>query len=75
LEHCVQNPNEFSGYFDKNWGLTASYSRKADGSTGYSDHSPTNYRGIISPTAALSSFPYTPEASMKFLRYLYEEKQ
>ena len=75
LEHCVQNPNEFSGYSDKNWGLTASYSRNADGSTGYSDHSPTNDRGIISPTAALSSFPYTPEASMKFLRYLYEEKQ
>jgi hypothetical protein len=75
LEHCIQNPNEFSGYSDKNWGLTASYSRNADGSTGYSDHSPTNDRGVISPTAALSSLPYTPEASMKYLRYLYEEKQ
>ena len=71
LEHCIQNPNEFSGYSDKNWGLTASYSRNSDGSTGYSDHSPTNDIGIISPTAALSSFPYTPEASMKYLRYLY----
>ena len=67
--------NEFSYYSDKNWGLTASYSRNTDGSTGYSDHSPTNDRGVISPTAALSSFPYTPEASMKYLRYLYEEKQ
>ncbi|MDG1386289.1 MAG: glucoamylase family protein [Flavobacteriaceae bacterium] len=75
LEHCIQNPNEFSYYSDKNWGLTASYSRNTDGSTGYSDHSPTNDRGVISPTAALSSFPYTPEASMKYLRYLYEEKQ
>ena len=75
LEHCIQNPNEFSGYSYKNWGLTASYSRNSDGSTGYSDHSPTNDIGIISPTAALSSFPYTPEASMKYLRYLYEEKQ
>ena len=75
LEHCVQNPNEFSDYSHKNWGLTASYSRNTDGSTGYSDHSPTNDRGVISPTAALSSFPYIPVASMKYLRYLYEEKQ
>ena len=59
LEHCIQNPNEFSGYSDKNWGLTASYSRNADGSTGYSDHSPTNDRGVISPTTAFSSLPYT----------------
>ena len=71
LEHYDQNPNEFSGYSDKNWGLTASYSRNTDGSKGYSDHSPRNDREVISPTAALSSFPYTPEASMKYLRYLY----
>ena len=29
--------------------------------------------GVISPTAALSSFPYTPEQSMNFLKYLYLE--
>jgi hypothetical protein len=75
LEHCTRNPNDFLAYSNKNWGLTASYSRNSDGSTGYSDHSPTNDRGVISPTAALSSFPYTPEASMRYLRYLYEEKQ
>ncbi len=28
---------------------------------------------MIAPTAALSSFPYTPEESMKALRYFYEE--
>ncbi|MBD3582905.1 glucoamylase family protein [Flavobacterium selenitireducens] len=73
-EHCRQNPNNFNGYSDKCWGLTASYSRNNDGTTGYSAHMPTNDRGVISPTAALSSFPYTPVESMKFLRYLYQEK-
>ena len=75
LEHCIQNPNKFSDYFYKNWDLIASYSQNTDGSTGYSDHSPTNDRGVISPTASFYSFPYTPEASMKYLHYLYEEKQ
>ncbi|RYZ87474.1 MAG: beta-glucosidase, partial [Proteobacteria bacterium] len=35
---------------------------------------PNNDPGVISPTAALSSFPYTPTESMKFLRYLYQDK-
>ncbi|MBT8177714.1 MAG: beta-glucosidase, partial [Eudoraea sp.] len=30
--------------------------------------------GVISPTAALSSMPYTPDASMAFLRKLYNQK-
>lgn len=38
---------------------------------GYSGHRPDKDLGVISPTAALSSFPYTPEESMKMLRYLY----
>jgi len=29
--------------------------------------------GVISPTAALSSFPYTPTESMQFAKYLYLE--
>jgi hypothetical protein len=29
--------------------------------------------GVISPTAALSSFPYTPGESMAFLRFMYQE--
>jgi hypothetical protein len=72
---CIANPNNYKGYSDKCWGLTASYSRNGDGSTDYAAHQPTNDRGIISPTAALSSFPYTPTESMKFLRYLYEENK
>lgn len=73
LEYCKANPRNFTDYSDKCWGLTASYSRKSDGSTDYTDHKPTNDRGVISPTAALSNFPYTPVESMKFLKYLYQE--
>lgn len=72
--HCIANPVGWNGYSEKCWGLTASYSRNADGSTGYAAHQPNADRGVITPTAALSSFPYTPEESMRFLRYLYEER-
>jgi len=64
--YCIRNPNRFVGYSDENWGLTAS-----DNQTGYSAHSPTNDRGVITPTAALSSFPYTPDESMKALKFFY----
>ncbi len=66
--HCVENPNEYRGYTEYCWGLTAS-----DNHMGYSAHSPANDLGVIAPTAALSSFPYIPEKSMKALRYFYEE--
>jgi hypothetical protein len=75
LAFCVANPNQFKEYSDKVWGLTASYSRNSDGSVGYNAHQPNNDKGVISPTAALSNFPYTPVESMKFLRYLYQEKR
>ncbi|GAA3561284.1 glucoamylase family protein [Snuella lapsa] len=65
-EYCKDNPKGYKGYSDKCWGLTASDNHK-----GYSAHSPTNDLGIITPTAALSSYPYTPEASGKALRYFY----
>jgi hypothetical protein len=44
------------GYSDKVWGLTASYTRNSDGN--YSSHQNNDLR-IITPTAALSSFPFT----------------
>lgn len=72
-QYCVTNPKGFSGYNSKSWGLTASYSRNADGTTGYSAHQPNNDLGIISPTAAISDIPYTPTESMDFLRFLYNE--
>ena len=64
--HCVQNPNGFGGYSAECWGLTAS-----DGDSGYSAWSPTNDKGVIAPTAALSAFPYTPEESMAALHFFY----
>jgi hypothetical protein len=67
-EYVVSNPNNYEGYSENSWGLTAS-----TGYNGYSAHSPTNDKGIIAPTAALSSFPYTPEKSMNALRYFYED--
>jgi hypothetical protein len=73
LQYCIVNPNNYADYSDKCWGLTASYTRNSDGSTGYTDHQPRNDNSVISPTAALSNFPYTPTESMKFLKYLYEE--
>jgi len=67
-EHCVRNPNHFKGYGPDCWGLTAS-----DNFEGYNAHSPTNDLGVITPSAALSSFPYTPEYSMQALRYFYDK--
>lgn len=65
-EHCIRNPNKFKGYGANCWGLTAS-----DTYNGYDAHSPTNDNGTITPTAALSAFPYTPEYSMQALKHFY----
>lgn len=61
--YCVANPKGYKGYGKDCWGLTASYSVE-----GYNAHMPTNDLGVITPTAALSSFPYTPEESMAALK-------
>lgn len=66
--HAIENPNGYKGYGKNSWGFTAS-----DGPTGYSAHDPLNDRGVITPTAALSSFPYTPKYSMQALRHFYEK--
>ena len=64
--YCVDNPKKFYGYSTRCWGLTAS-----DIPGGYTASSPTNDRGVIAPTAALSSMPYTPEESMRALKFYY----
>jgi hypothetical protein len=38
---------------------------------GYTASSPTNDVGVIAPTAALSSIPYTPTESLKALKFFY----
>lgn len=64
--YAVDNPKDYPYYGEYVWGLTSSYS-----TNGYDAHRPTNDTGVISPTAALSSFPYTPKESMNFLKYIY----
>lgn len=64
--YCVANPKGYAGYSADSWGLTAS-----DIPNGYTASSPANDRGVIAPTAALSSFPYTPVESMRALHFFY----
>lgn len=64
--YCVDNPRNYLAYSEYSWGLTAS-----DGDSGYSAHSPDNDRGVVTPTAALSSMPYTPDESIEALRFFY----
>lgn len=69
---CVDNPKKYKGYGADSWGLTAGYSKNF-----YAAHAPSllEDRGIINPTAALSSMPYTPEYSMAALRNWYNNKR
>jgi hypothetical protein len=66
--YCVANPKGYKDYGENCWGLTASYSID-----GYAAHAPGNDLGVVSPTAALSSFPYTPEQSMRALKYFWSK--
>jgi hypothetical protein len=64
--YCIDNPKAYKGYGENCWGLTAGDSYK-----GYVAHCPQDDFGVIQPTAALSSFPYTPEYSMQALKHFY----
>ncbi|MFV0604533.1 MAG: glucoamylase family protein [Niabella sp.] len=67
--YCIENPLKYKGYSEKVWGLTA-----GDSYIGYVAHSthPQNDKGVIQPTAAISSMPFTPKESMEAMRYFYE---
>jgi hypothetical protein len=68
-KYCVKNPDNYKGYGDTCWGLTA-----CDGPyDNYSADEPIASRdkGKIGPTGAISSFPYTPVESMKALKNYY----
>lgn len=65
-QHAIANPQNHFGYSRDCWGLTAS-----DIPGGYAASSPTNDLGVVAPTAALSSFPYTPAESMQALKFYY----
>jgi hypothetical protein len=67
-EHCRRNPGGYVGYDEGCWGLTA-----CDDPDGYRPHSPDDDNGVVAPAAALSSFPYAPDASLRALRRFYEK--
>lgn len=64
--YCVANPLHKVGYGASCWGLTAS-----DNQSGYDAHAPGNDLGVITPTAAISSMPYTPQESLEALKFFY----
>jgi hypothetical protein len=66
-QYCVENPLGYKGYGPHCWGLTAGYSVNF-----YAAHSPNEDKGVITPSAALSSFPYTPRQSQAAMRYFYD---
>ena len=66
--YSIANPSGFAGYGMDCWELTASTNP-----WGYAAHSPTNDNGTITPTAAVSSMPYTPTESMLALEHFYND--
>lgn len=70
LAYATENPKHHKGYGPDAWGLTAS-----DGPRGYIPQAPDERddAGNITPTGALASFPYTPEASMAALKHYYRD--
>jgi hypothetical protein len=68
--YAIANPGEYRGYGANAWGLTAS-----DDPWGYGAHEPKpgQDNGTISPTGALASFPYAPDAAAAALRHFYRD--
>lgn len=67
--YAIQNPKNYKGLGAKLWGFTSS----DDALLGYTSHHPgtNDENGTVSPTAAISSIPYTPEYSMEVIKHLY----
>lgn len=67
--YCIANPIGAIGYADSLWGLTA-----GDGPFGYTARGAPpaqNDNGTITPTAAISSIPFTPDESIGFIHYMW----
>lgn len=63
--YCVAEAPAAYKYDERNWGLTACYGGKPPWE--YKARSPLNDDGVIAPTAALASYPYTPFYSTQVL--------
>jgi hypothetical protein len=68
--YSTANPKHYKGYGPDAWGLTAS-----DGPAGYLAHAPDNADddGTLTPTGALASWAYTPDASMAAFKHDYRD--
>jgi hypothetical protein len=67
--YSIENPGGFVAYSDSLWGITAS-----DVPSGYMARGappPENDNGTITPTAPISSLPFTPDESMAVIQYLW----
>ncbi len=65
--YAMANPMKRAGYGDNSWG-------RSDGvNAGEGKSHPRGDNGTITCTAALASFPYTPEESMKALKHFYRD--
>lgn len=63
--YCLMEAPAANQYGPNFWGLSASQIKD-----GYAASSPANDRGVVAPTAALGSIPYTPHYSMEVLHNL-----
>lgn len=68
--YSIANPAKFKGYGADSWGLTA-----VDGPEDeYHEYKPfLTDDGTVAPTGAVSSYVYTPEASMLAIRHWYRD--
>jgi len=65
--YALENPRKFAGYGDHTWGRSAGINAEGGRSL------PVDDNGTITCTAALASFPYSPEESMKALKHFYRD--
>jgi hypothetical protein len=63
--YCVENPRKFAGYGPDCWGLSAGVHSGGGRPLARDDN------GTICVSAALGSFPYTPDESMAALKHFY----
>ncbi len=65
--YSIENPRKYVGYGDDTWGRSAGINAAGGKAT------PRDDNGTITVHAALASFPYTPEESMKALKHYYRD--
>jgi hypothetical protein len=65
--YCADNPRKYAGYGPDCWGLSAGIN------SGGGRPLPRDDNGTICISAALGSFPYTPQESMAALKHFYRQ--